>query len=178
MSAKNRDIKEPARYRLVELALDPSKQVIRKPESYADFCKKKPQVSRTNSLARIKGSKKGLFSEEQALPQEVSKPTGNGCPFTTRADSKQMLQKVLDSNLYEKYLDINHLNFQRMDSHTRSTGNSSDSESDASLLEILRKMASYGSETAVSENNYVDWSEEALLSESDTETEAALKVAA
>ena len=65
-----------------------------------------------------------------------------------------------------------------MDSYTRGTGNSSEDESEASLLEVLREMASYGSEAAVSENNSVNWSEEALLSESDTEAGAALKVTA
>ena len=47
-------------------------QVARRPDSYAAICKK-PQVSRINSLARIRGQSQGLFPGEQALPQAVSK---------------------------------------------------------------------------------------------------------
>ena len=108
----------------------------------------------------------------------MGKPTGNICPITERADSKHRLRALLDSNLFEKYLDFSHLHFQKMESYTKNTGNSSDGESNASLSEILWELASYGSETAVSENNSVKWSEEAFFYESDTEAGAALKVAA
>ena len=65
---------------------------------------KKPQVPKINSLAGIKCSKKGLFPEEQSLPQEVNKRTGNGNPFTARADCKQRLQKLLNSDLFKNIL--------------------------------------------------------------------------
>ena len=65
-----------------------------------------------------------------------------------------------------------------MKSHTRSTGNNSEGESEASLVEILREITSYGSATAVSGNNSINWSKEDLLYESDAEAGAALKVAA
>ena len=109
--------------RPVKVALGTSKQVTTKSESYAAACKK-THVVRINSLAEIRSPKKGLFSEEQSLPQEVSKPTGKGSPFTTRADSKERLQKLLDSNLFEKFIDFSHLHLQRMESHTKSAGNS------------------------------------------------------
>ena len=80
-------------------------------------------MARTNSLTEIKSQKEGLFSEEQSLPQEVNQQE-KGSPFTTRADSKERLQKLLDNNVFKKFIDFSHLHLQRMESHTKSAGNS------------------------------------------------------
>ena len=65
-----------------------------------------------------------------------------------------------------------------MNLSTKDFRNSSNDESETSLLQLLQEMFDYENETAVDKINSIDWSEQALLSESDTETGAALKVAA
>ena len=73
-----------------------------------------------------------------------------------------------DSNLFEKFIDFSHLHLQRMESHTKSAGNSSEGESEASLVELLREITSYESEAVVRGNHSINWSEEDLLYESGT----------
>ena len=136
---------------------------------------KKSLVSRTNSPARIKDSSQGLFSVEPTLSQEVSEKTGNRWPFTKRADSKKLTEKVLKNNLLRKDFINSHPEFRKMGLSTR---DSRDGESETSLLQLLQKMSDYKNETAVDKINSLDWSEQVHLSEFDTETGAALKVAA
>ena len=124
---------------------------------------KKPQVSRTNSLARINDSSQGLFSSEHTLPQEVSKQTGNGWPFTKRADSKQLIEKVLKNNLFRKYFINSHPQFKKIDLNAKDSWNSSDGQSETSLSQLLQEMSDDENETAVDKINSIDWSEQALL---------------
>ena len=58
------------------------------------------------------------------------------------------------------------------------TRDSSDGEFESSWLLALQELSSYVGEAAVATSQYSEWSEQALLSEPDTEIRAALKVAA
>ena len=69
----------------------------------------------------------------------MSKQTGNGCPFTKRADSKQLTVRVLEDNLLKKYSTVSHPQLQKMESSTRDVDNSSDGASESSLLELCMK---------------------------------------
>ena len=135
-------------------------------------------MSRINSSARIKDSSQGLFSVEPTLSEEVSEKTGNRWPFTKRAESKNLTQKVLKNNLLRKDFINSHPEFRKMDLSTKDSRDSSDGESETSLLQLLQKMSDYQNETAGDIINSLDWSEQVHLSEFDTETGAALKVAA
>ena len=108
----------------------------------------------------------------------MSKQTGNTCPFTERADSQQLAVRELKSNLPRKTTHISHLQLSKMESSARDGGNSSDGKSDSSLIELLHEITDYPNEIADNVDNSIDWSEEALLSESSMETGTALKVAA
>ena len=107
--------------------------------------------------------KKGLFSEEQSLPQEVSKSTRTKSPFSTRADSKEKPQELLRSNLLRKSIEFSHMHLQKMEPHTKSDSNSSEGESEASLVELLQAITNYEGETAVNGNPSINWSEQDLL---------------
>ena len=50
---------------------------------------------------------------------------------------------MLKDNLLEKYPTISHPQLQKMESDTRDVDNSSDGESESSLLELLHEMADY-----------------------------------
>ena len=139
---------------------------------------KRPHASRTNSLARRKEQSQGLFLGEQALPQEVSKPTGNTCPFTQRTDSQQLVVRELKSNLLKRTTHISHLQSSKMENSARDDGHSSDGKSDTSLINLLTEITDYSKEVTYNMDNSIDWSEEALLSDSSSETGTALKVAA
>ena len=95
-----------------------------------------------------------------------------------RADSKRLSEKVLENNLLRKNFINSHPQFRKMDLSAKDSRNSSDGESEASLFQLLQELSDYKDETAVTNIISLDWSEQALLSESDTETGAALKVAA
>ena len=109
---------------------------------------KRPRASRTNSLAGKKEPSQGLFLDEKALPQEVSKPTGNTCPFTQRADSQQLAVRELESNPTQKTIKISHPQTLKMEDNARDGGNNSDGKSDSSLLNLLTEITDYPTVTA------------------------------
>ena len=125
LADRRRNTKEPATSRPVKLASGPSGPEIKEPYSYAMVCKR-PRASRTNSLAGKKEPSQGLFLDEKALPQEVSKPTGNTCPFTQRADSQQLAVRELESNPTQKTIKISHPRTLKMEDSARDGGNNSD----------------------------------------------------
>ena len=65
-----------------------------------------------------------------------------------------------------------------MNSDTKEYRDSSDGESESSLLKLLQDIPDINGDHMVNTDKDLDWSDGGLLSESDTELEAALKVAA
>ena len=79
--------------------------MISNPESYATACKK-PQVARTSRLAGNEHARKELFSEEQSLPQEVSKSTGIEVLFQPQQTARRSYRNCSEAIYLEILLNL------------------------------------------------------------------------
>ena len=99
-------------------------------------------------------------------------------PFSKLADSHLLPVQRIRDNPVNRALLIDHPQSLKMDSDAKEYRESSDGESESSLLKLLQEIPDINGDHMVKTDKELDWSDGGLLSESDTEWEAALKVAA
>ena len=174
---ERQDIKEPVRSRLPGLPPEIPGRMTREASSQATTCKKQ-FGSRTNGSLRISNQNSELFYEAQEFPQEVRDETGTMWSFTEKADSVNVPGRTSKNNLAEKDFEFGHLHSTKMEKGAEDTRDSTDGESDSSLLLALQELSSCVGEAAVGASQHSEWSEQALLSEPDLAVKGALKAAA
>ena len=174
---ERQDIKEPVRSRLPGLPPEIPGRMTREASSQATTCKKQ-FGSRTNGSLRISNQNSELFYEAQEFPQEVRDETGTMWSFTEKADSVNVPGRTSKNNLAEKDFEFGHLHSTKMENGAEDTRDSTDGESDSSLLLALQELSSCVGEAAVGASQHSEWSEQALLSEPDLAVKGALKAAA
>ena len=176
LSIPSRNTRRPAMSRRVEMGLEPPGSNRRMPQDYAIVCKKR-QVHNYRSTVETERQSQELLSGACQLPQEVSELTRKW-PFYKLADSHPLPVQRIRNNPVDTATLIDHPQLYKMDSDAKRHQESSDGESESSLLGLLQDIPDINGDHMVEKDSELNWSDGGLLSESDTELEAALKVAA
>ena len=171
------DTGEPAVSRLSKLASGPPGPLGEKPQGHSTNCKRNQSHTPKNSVV-IGHQKKGLFCEEYKYSQEVGEKTGSELSLTESADSREVSVKDIQINPKKRQIGDRHPISLEMNSTIENGENRADGESDSSLIKLLAELSDEEQLTTDSHLDFLNWSDQGLLSDSDTDTVAALEVAA
>ena len=177
LQTQRRNTMRPAMSRLWKLASGPPQTMRKKPESYAAICKKQLDSKYTRSPEK-REKNLGLFYCEDTLPQEVSEKAGSELAVLDLADSQVLLERERETNPIVNLARNRHPTLQDMDQTKGKPELDTDGEFDNSLIKLLEELPDFEEMKTEDKINPFYWSDNGLLSDSDTETEAALEVAA
>ena len=173
LSSQRRNTIGPAVCRPAELALGPSIPIERKSRSCSTRCKKQLS-SMTNGSEVIRDPKPGLICNAEEYTQEVCKKAKQTC--WPCAVSEEIASRQVEATSTETQ---NNRHCQQLEMNSTVTNEEllEEGELDSSLIKLLEELPGC-TESSMIKNDLSDWSDGGLLSESEDNIEAALKVAA